>query len=158
MLGGELWPHGALKDMAAALLDASLVAMLAIVTISDLRSRIVPDRVLAAAVLIALPICAIAAPESFPARLLAAAGAGGFLLAAAIARPEGMGFGDVKLATVLGVFLGGEVLVALLIALLAGSVAGLVMLIRHGWAARSRAIPFAPFLALGALAAIAPQP
>jgi leader peptidase (prepilin peptidase)/N-methyltransferase len=64
----------------------------------------------------------------------------------------------VKLATVLGLFLGGEVLVALLIALLAGSVAGLVMLIRHGWAARSRAIPFAPFLALGALAAIAPQP
>jgi prepilin signal peptidase PulO-like enzyme (type II secretory pathway) len=69
-----------------------------------------------------------------------------------------MGFGDVKLATVLGLFLGGEVLVALLIALLAGSVAGLVMLIRHGWAARSRAIPFAPFLALGALAATAPQP
>jgi len=144
--------------MTAALLDASLVAMLAIVTISDLRSRIIPDRVLAAAVLIAVPICALASPDSFPARLLSAAGAGGFLLAAAIARPDGMGFGDVKLATVLGLFLGGEVLVALLIALLAGSVAGLVMLIRHGWAARSRAIPFAPFLALGALAAIAPQP
>ena len=144
--------------MAAALLDASLVAMLAIVTITDLRSRIVPDCVLAAAVLIALPICAFGGPESLPARLLAAAGAGGFLLAAAIARPEGMGFGDVKLAAVLGLFLGGEVVVALLIALFAGSVAGLVMLIRHGWAARSRAIPFAPFLALGALAAIAPQP
>ena len=143
--------------MAVALLDASLVAMLAIVTISDLRSRIIPDRVLAAAVLIALPICALAAPESVPARLLAAAGAGGFLLAAAIARPDGMGFGDVKLATVLGLFLGGEVLVALLIALLAGSIAGLVMLIRHGWAARSRAIPVAPFLALGAFAALAPQ-
>jgi prepilin signal peptidase PulO-like enzyme (type II secretory pathway) len=144
--------------MAAALLDASLVAMLAIVTITDVRSRIVPDRVLTAAVLIALPICTLGAPESLPARLLAAAGAGGFLLAAAIARPDGMGFGDVKLAAVLGLFLGGDVVVALLIALFAGSVVGLVMLISHGWAARSRAIPFAPFLALGSLAAIAPQP
>ena len=51
--------------MAVALLDASLVAMLAIVTISDLRSRIIPDRVLATAVLIALPICALVAPDSF---------------------------------------------------------------------------------------------
>ena len=143
---------------AAALLDASLVAMLAIVTITDVRSRVVPDRVLAAAVLIALPICALGAPESLPGRLLAAAGAGGFLLAAALARPDGMGLGDVKLAAVLGLFLGGEVVVALLVAFLAGSVAGLVLLIRHGWAARSRAVPFAPFLALGALAAIAPQP
>jgi leader peptidase (prepilin peptidase) / N-methyltransferase len=144
--------------MAAALLDVSLVGMLAVVTITDLRSRIVPDRVLVAAVLIALPICALGAPESLPGRLLAAASAGSFLLAAAIARPDGMGLGDVKLAAVLGLFLGGEVVTALLVALVAGSVAGLVLLIRHGWAARARAIPFAPFLAFGALAAIAPQP
>jgi prepilin signal peptidase PulO-like enzyme (type II secretory pathway) len=39
-----------------------------------------------------------------------------------------------------------------------GSLAGLVLLARHGWAARRRTIPFAPFLSLGALAAIAPQP
>jgi leader peptidase (prepilin peptidase) / N-methyltransferase len=151
-------PHAALNDMAAALLDASLIGMLAMVTISDLRSRVVPDRALAVAVLIALPVCALAAPESLPERLLAGAGAGGFLLAAAIARPDGMGLGDVKLATVLGLFLGAEVIGALLVALLAGSVVGAAMLIRHGWAARSRAIPFAPFLALGALVAIAMQP
>jgi leader peptidase (prepilin peptidase) / N-methyltransferase len=144
--------------MAAALLDASLVAMLAIVTITDFRSRIVPDRVLAAAVVSALPICALDAPELLPGRIVSAAGAGGFLLAAATVRPDGMGLGDVKLAAVLGLFLGGDVVVALLVALLSGLAAGLVLVIRHGWAARTRTIPFAPCLAFGAVCAIAPQP
>ena len=47
--------------------------------------------------------------------------------------------------------LGGPI--ALLVAFLGGSLAGLVLTLRHGGAARAMAIPFAPFLALGALAA-----
>jgi prepilin signal peptidase PulO-like enzyme (type II secretory pathway) len=34
-------------------------------------------------------------------------------------------------------------------------VAGLALLVRHGWRARTRTIPFVPFLALGTLVAIA---
>jgi leader peptidase (prepilin peptidase)/N-methyltransferase len=87
-------------------------------------------------------------------RLAAGAGAAGFLLAAAVICPDGMGLGDVKLAGVLGVYLGAAVIEAMLVAFAAGSAVGLVLLARHGWAARSRTIPFAPCLALGALVAL----
>jgi leader peptidase (prepilin peptidase) / N-methyltransferase len=144
--------------MAAALLDASLVWLACVVTVADLRSRVIPDRPLIAGLLAALVLSAISVPAGIAGRLACAAGAGGFLLAAALIRPDGMGLGDVKLATVLGVYLGPRVLEAMLVAFAAGSLAGLVLLVRHGWEARSRTIPFGPFLALGALATIAPQP
>ena len=76
------------------------------------------------------------------------------LLAAALIRPEGMGLGDVKLAAVLGFYLGAGVIEAMVISFAAGSVAGLALLVRHGWRARTRTIPFVPFLALGTLVAI----
>jgi leader peptidase (prepilin peptidase)/N-methyltransferase len=144
--------------MAAALLDASLVALLGVVTVSDLRTRLIPDGALAASLAVAAPVCLLSDPGGVPERLLSGLAAGGFLLAAALIRPEGMGLGDVKLAAVLGIYLGGRVAEAILIAFAAGSVAGLVVLARLGWSARGRTIPFAPFLALGALAAVAPQP
>jgi leader peptidase (prepilin peptidase)/N-methyltransferase len=62
-----------------------------------------------------------------------------------------MGLGDVKLAAVLGLYLGREVVAALLVAFVSGSLLGLALIARHGWAARSRTIPFVPFLSLGAL-------
>jgi leader peptidase (prepilin peptidase)/N-methyltransferase len=144
--------------MAAVVLDASLVAVLGVVTVSDLRTRLVPDAALVVSLAVALPVCLLSEPGAVPGRLLAGAGAGGFLLAAALIRPEGMGLGDVKLAGVLGIYLGTRVIEAIVAAFAAGSVAGLVLLVRHGWSARNRTIPFAPFLAIGALAAIATQP
>ncbi len=65
-----------------------------------------------------------------------------------------MGLGDVKLAAAMGLFLGVEVIPALLIALLAGSAVGIAMIARHGAAARKQAIPFGPFLALGGVAGL----
>jgi leader peptidase (prepilin peptidase) / N-methyltransferase len=144
--------------MAAAALEGSLLALLAVVTVTDLRSRLVPDLALAAALAVALPLCLLSDPASVPGRLIAAAGAGGFLLVAALVRPGGMGLGDVKLAAVIGFYLGSRVVEALAIAFAAGSVAGLVIVARHGWSAGRRTIPFAPCLALGALVAIAAQP
>ena len=144
--------------MAAAPIDAALVALLAVVTVSDLRSRVVPDSALATSLALAIPLLAVADPEGIPERLIAAAGAAGFLLAAALIRPAAMGLGDVKLVGVLGIYLGGRVVEALAVAFALGSLAGLVLLARHGWQARRLTIPFAPFLAAGALVAIAPQP
>jgi leader peptidase (prepilin peptidase)/N-methyltransferase len=60
-----------------------------------------------------------------------------------------MGLGDVKLAAVMGLFLGRNVAPAILVALFAGSLVGLAMIARLGAAARKQAIPFGPFLALG---------
>jgi leader peptidase (prepilin peptidase)/N-methyltransferase len=141
--------------MAAALLDASLVVMLGMVTVSDLRTRLVPDGPLVAGLALALGLYGLFAPADLPERLAAGAGAAGFLLAAALVRPDGMGLGDVKLAGVLGVYLGAAVIEAMLVAFAAGSVVGLTLMVRHGWAARSRTIAFAPCLALGAVVAMA---
>ena len=144
--------------MAAALLHASLVALAIVVTVSDLRTRLIPDLPLIIALAVALAVCAICDPDSIAGRLLAGAAAGGSLLGAALFRPDGMGLGDVKLAGVLGIYLGARVIEAMAIAFGVGSLAGVVLLVRHGWEGRRRTIAFGPFLALGALLAIAPQP
>jgi leader peptidase (prepilin peptidase)/N-methyltransferase len=144
--------------MAAALLDASLILLAAVVSVTDLRSRLVPDLALLAALALSVPVCALSDPGGLPERVLAGMGAGGFLLGAALLRPGAMGLGDVKLAGVLGFYLGARVIEALAIAFAIGSLAGIVLIVRHGWEARRRTIPFAPCLALGALAAIAAQP
>ena len=141
--------------MAAALLDASLVVMLGLVTVSDLRTRLVPNGPLVLSLVLALGIYGVLAPAELPERLAAGAGAAGFLLIAALVRPDGMGLGDVKLAGVLGVYLGGAVIGAMIVAFAAGSAVGLALIARHGWAARSRTIAFAPCLTLGALVAMA---
>jgi leader peptidase (prepilin peptidase)/N-methyltransferase len=141
--------------MAAVLLDASLVALLGVVTVSDLRTRLVPDGPLLLGLVLALALCALSAPGQLQERIGAGAGAAGFLLAAAVIRPDGMGLGDVKLAGVLGVYLGSAVIEAMVVAFAAGSLAGLALIARHGWAARSRTIAFAPCLALGAVVAMA---
>jgi leader peptidase (prepilin peptidase)/N-methyltransferase len=96
-----------------------------------------------------IAIAASTDPASLPERALAAAAAGGLLFVAALAYPRGMGLGDVKLAAVMGVFLGRNVAPAMLVALLAGSLVGLALIARHGPAARKQAIPFGPFLAFG---------
>jgi leader peptidase (prepilin peptidase)/N-methyltransferase len=137
--------------MAAALADASLLALLLTVTVADLRARVVPDRALAAATAIVVPLAVALDPASVPERGIAALGAGGSLLAAALIRPGAMGLGDVKLAAVLGLYLGRGVAATLLVAFISGSLLGVALIARHGWVARSRTIPFAPFLSFGAL-------
>ena len=144
----------ALADPAACLLAASLAATLAIVSASDLRTRLIPDRVLAASSIAAIAIVAASAPETLAERAAMAAGAGGFLLAAAVIRPDGMGLGDVKLAAVLALYLGRAVVPAMLVALSTGALAGVALAARRGTAVRSMTIPFAPFLATGAAVAL----
>ncbi len=141
--------------MAAAALNTSFLLLLAVVALSDLRTRLVPDGPLLVGLAMAIAICAVTVPAELPERLAAGAGAGGFLLAAALVRPAGMGLGDVKLAGVMGLYLGAAVTEAMVVAFAAGTLAGLVLVARRGWSARNSTIPFAPCLALGGLAALA---
>lgn len=140
--------------VAPAVMAVTLAIVLAVCSVSDLRTRTVPNRALLAGALTAAATLALLDPAELPARALWALGAGGFLLCPALISPGSMGLGDVKLAGLLGLYLGGEVITALLAAFLAGTLAGLLMLIRHGIAARKMAIPFVPYLALGAAAAV----
>lgn len=136
--------------MAASLLCVLLAALLAGASATDLRSRLIPNALTGGCSLAALVLVAVTWPETLPERLAAAALVGGFLLAAALARPGGMGLGDVKLAAAIGLFLGGAAVTALLLALVAGALAGAVLVALRGRAGRHTAIPFAPFLATGA--------
>lgn len=136
-------------DPGEIALGLVFVTMLLAITLTDLERRIIPNKILLVAAVLGVAIAAVADPGSLPERAIAAAAAGGLLFLAALAYPRGMGLGDVKLAAVMGLFLGRNVAPAILVALLAGSLVGLAMMARHGAAARKTAIPFGPFLALG---------
>src|SRR5918998_6704747 len=140
---------GADRDAWLAL---AFVVLLVPVTVIDLDFRIIPNKLMLLGTVLAPAILALTDPGALPEHAIAAAAAGGFLLAAALASPGGMGMGDVKLAFVMGLFLGRDVGVAMLAALLAGSLVGVAIMARKGQAeGRKTAIPFGPFLALGGL-------
>jgi len=146
-----------LAHHTAAGIALSVVLILLIVpaALIDLEHRIIPNRITALGVVLALVIGLALDPAGEPERLIAGAAAGGFLLLAALAYPGGMGMGDVKLAAMMGLFLGRVVAPAILIALLAGVLVGAVIMARKGaHVGRKTAIPFGPFLALGALVAV----
>jgi len=138
-------------DFGEIAIGLVFVAMLVAVTLTDLDRRIIPNRILAVAAIIGAALVVATDPSSIPERAISAAAAGGLLFVAALAYPRGMGMGDVKLAAVMGLFLGRNVAPAIFVALLAGSVAGLAIIAREGSGARKQAIPFGPFLALGGI-------
>ncbi len=130
-------------------LGLAFVIMLAAITLTDLDERVIPNKILIAGAVVGLAIIIPFDPGSLGERAIAAAVAGGLLFLAALAYQGGMGLGDVKLAAVMGLYLGRSVAPAILIALLSGSLVGLYLMARHGAKARKAAIPFGPFLALG---------
>jgi leader peptidase (prepilin peptidase)/N-methyltransferase len=126
------------------------------VSATDLEHRIIPNRIVIPAGLIVLAASTALAPS--PRWAIAAVGASGFLLAAALAYPAGMGMGDVKLAGAMGLYLGLAIIPALLIAFLSGSAIGLAIIAREGPAGRKKAVPFGVFLALGGIVALLAGP
>ena len=142
-------------DPAALALGLGLVTVLVPVVLIDLDHRLIPNKLTGPAAAVALTLGALLDPGHLPEQLIAGAAAGGFFLLAALAYPNGMGMGDVKLAAVLGLFLGRAVAPAIFIALIAGVAVGAVIIARLGAeAGRKTAVPFGPFLALGALVAL----
>ena len=127
-------------------------AALVVVTATDLERRIVPNRVVLPAAAAVLVLDTVWHPS--PVWAIGAAGAAGFLLLAALAYPGGMGMGDVKLALLIGAMLGRTTPVGIMLGLLLGIVPSIVLIARHGSGARKLAIPFAPFLAAGAVVAL----
>jgi leader peptidase (prepilin peptidase) / N-methyltransferase len=140
-------------DWAEVSLGIAFGAMLLVVALTDLERRVIPNAVLLAGAAIAVAIAAATDPGSLPTRAIAAMLAGGVLLLMALAHPRGMGMGDVKLAAVMGLYLGRSVAPALLIGFGAGALAGVVIIARRGAPARKHAVPFGPFLALGGIVA-----
>jgi leader peptidase (prepilin peptidase)/N-methyltransferase len=130
---------------------AIVLAACAVAVVFDVRERRIPNALTGGAAAALLAAGAVRDRE----RLVAGALAAAFLGLPALLRPEGMGLGDAKLAGVLGLGLGPLVAVALLAALAAGTAYGAAFAVARGvGAARVATVPFAPFLALGALVAL----
>lgn len=136
-----------------------LVGVLIPIALIDLEHRIIPNRITLPAAVVAIGVGVATRPSGVPEQLIAGAAAGGFLLAFLLLYPRGMGMGDVKLAAVLGLFLGREVGVALFVGVLAGTVVGASIIARSGVArGRKTAVPFGPFLAFGGIVALLAGP
>jgi leader peptidase (prepilin peptidase)/N-methyltransferase len=131
-----------------------LVTTLVPITLIDLDRRLIPNAITGPAALAALVAIAALDADFLPDALIAGAAAGGFFLVAALLKPGGMGMGDVKLAGMLGVYLGRAVAPAVLIALVTGVFVGATVIARRGAAeGRRTKVPFGPFLALGGIVA-----
>jgi leader peptidase (prepilin peptidase)/N-methyltransferase len=142
-------------DLAQMVLGLVLVAFLVPLTLIDLELRLLPDRLTGPAAVLAIALGAVLDPGGEVERLIAGGAAGGFFLVAWYLKPAGMGLGDVKLAAVLGLFLGRSVAVAVLVALACGVLVGAVVVRRLGIAAgRRETLPFGPCLAFGGVLAV----
>ena len=161
---GALFAATAARLGADWVLPAYLVLVAALVALSviDLRLFLLPNRIvfpLAGVSLVLLGLGALAEGELGAYGRAVAAAVVAFVVFALlhIVSPRSMGFGDVKLSFVLGLFLGylgwGEVVLGLFLGFLYGAVIGLGLILT-GVRTRKDHVPFGPFLAAGTLTAI----
>jgi leader peptidase (prepilin peptidase) / N-methyltransferase len=137
-----------------AVLAAFFCAVLVVLSAIDAERRILPDVIVLPSWGIVLAAHIALDPGRTVEWVAASLGASLFLFLALVAYPKGMGMGDVKLALLLGAMLGKAVTVGLMVGMLSALVYSTVLFVRHGLGARKMAIPFGPFLALGALVAL----
>ena len=157
-LTGALWAlvvWARWDDASGIALGIVLVTILIPIALIDFEHRIIPNRITGPAAVVAIVIGVVLDMDFVVEQLIAGAAAGGFFLLAAIAYPRGMGMGDVKLAGVMGLYLGRAVGLAVLVGLVAGVVVGAAIIARVGAKeGRKAKVPFGPFLALGGVIAI----
>lgn len=120
----------------------------------DLEHRVIPNRIVVPLIIVILILqCAFFSDRTLE-WLAAGAGASLVLLIPTIFRPGAVGMGDVKLAFLLGIGLGREVITALFLGSLAAVPVALWILARRGLDARTDTIPLGPFLAAGGILAL----
>ena len=100
------------------------VLLLVPIALIDIDHHIIPNVLTLIGAVVGFALVVAFQTDELIEHVIAAVAAGGFFLIAAIVYPAGMGMGDVKLAGVMGIFLGRDVVPAIFVALLAGSVVG----------------------------------
>ena len=143
--------RGLTIDLIPALL---LVAGLVAITGIDLDHQLIPDVISIPGIVVGLAVSTLTGRPGWLDSLVGVVIGGGIFLLIIVASRGGMGGGDMKLGAMLGAFLGWKLaLVAILIAILAGGVFAMVVLLlrRKG---RKDAVPFGPFLALGGVVSL----
>ena len=146
-------------DPRVAVLMAPFAALLVAISVIDIRTKKIPNRIVYPSLLLAagyLVVARVADADADVDLVRSALGflvlGGGFFIVAFVV-PKGMGMGDVKLAALIGLVLGSQGLALVGVAagagILLGGVGAVAALV--GGASRKQAIPFGPFLAGGAL-------
>lgn len=155
LLNATLYVLAGLKfDATLPLLPALLfISALIVIFFIDLEHYIIPNVVVLPVAVVGLAANIAIDPDRWLELLLAGSLSAAFFLVVVLIKPGGMGMGDVKLAGMLGFFLGRQVLVGLFTGFLTGAVVG-VALMAAGRKGRKSRIPFGPFLAIGALVAL----
>jgi leader peptidase (prepilin peptidase)/N-methyltransferase len=139
-------------DTVEAVVAALGCAVLVAVSVTDLETRIIPNRIVVPALVAALVVQTVREPSVE--WVVAAVAAGGFFLLLALVYPAGLGMGDVKLVAFMGAWLGRDVTVALFVGTLLGALPAIVLLAARGGTARKTTLPYGPFLALGGVVAL----
>lgn len=124
---------------------------LIVIGVIDFEKRIVPDSISLPGMISGLILASIFSHISFLNSVIGLIVGGGLFLLIATLVKGGMGGGDIKLMAFIGSFLGWKgALLTIFISSLMGSIIGIVLIIISD-AGRKTAIPYGPFLALGAL-------
>lgn len=132
------------------------VAALIAITVIDLHYQIIPDVISLPGIVIGLLGSLIIPQITFWTSLIGMIAGGGSLFLVAtvyqwLFKREGMGGGDVKLLAMIGAFLGWKaVILTILLSSFIGSIIGITVMLIKGKDFKY-AIPFGPFLALGAV-------
>jgi leader peptidase (prepilin peptidase)/N-methyltransferase len=135
-------------------LDFIFISLLVALTFIDIDTYRLPDRLVVLVALIGLINALTTGKPPVGQSLLGAAFAGAFFFLIAYIYPQGMGFGDVKFVTALGLYLGmPQILGAVFLASLLGTIIGGLWL-KLTKKNLKNPIPFGPFLAAGALLVI----
>jgi leader peptidase (prepilin peptidase) / N-methyltransferase len=131
-----------------------LAAALVVVTGIDLDHQIIPDVVSLPGIVVGIALSILTGVPAWSDALIGVLVGGGLFFVIIVASGGGMGGGDMKLAAMLGAFLGWQgLLVAMLLAALTGGGVALVLLVL-GRKGRKDPVPFGPFLALGGMVAL----
>jgi leader peptidase (prepilin peptidase)/N-methyltransferase len=141
-------------DVLQTTLGLVLVTFLVPIAVIDFDLKVIPNKLTGPAAVLAVALGAVLEPSYLPEQLIAGAGALVFFLLPALIHKKGMGMGDVKLAAVLGLYLGRNVAPAIMIGLVLGVIVGAAVVAVKGVSeGRRTKVPFGPFLAMGALVA-----
>jgi len=136
-----------------------LFCLLLVVACADLDRMMIPDAVTLPGMILGLALNALVAPRTIVSFVLGAVVGGAALFLVAVLgellfKKESMGGGDIKLAAMVGAFVGWQgVLLALFVAVLGGALVGLALIL-SGLRKRREVIPFGPFIATGTLVVV----
>lgn len=135
-----------------------VVSSLIIIFIYDLKHYLIPDKILFPAIIATIIYNLINYQHILSSLFAVLASSGFFLLIFLFSKGRAMGFGDVKLAVLMGLLLGFYgVLAALFLAFFFGAIIGTILMVfgkrSAGWRMKSE-IPFGPFLIAGTFVAL----